>query len=163
MPGATAAAAGQGRAVACGYLCFCPVGAPAAPCWGSPRCLMGEEMALGVGNGCAGKPAGDEAETVVMIQEGPSRPEPSAWTPRPHALRCLAIGSIVCCCSCLGVLALIYAVKANEKRKTNSPDADLWARKSFRFSLLSIGVWVSLLILVPLLMGLISYLIARAE
>ncbi|XP_053883626.1 transmembrane protein 265 [Malaclemys terrapin pileata] len=124
---------------------------------------MGEEMALGVGNGCAGKPTGDEAETVVMIQKGPSRPEPSAWTPRPRALRNLAIGSIVCGCSCLGVLALIYAVKANEKRKTNSPDAALWARKSFRFSLLSIGVWVSLLILVPLLMGLISYLIARAE
>lgn len=120
-------------------------------------------MALSVGNGCAGKPTKDEAETVVMIQEGPSRPKPSAWTPRPRALRNLAIGSIICGCSCLGVLALIYAVKANEKRKTNSSDANLWARKSFRFSLLSIGVWVSLLILVPLLMGLISYLIARAE
>ncbi|XP_050812991.1 transmembrane protein 265 [Gopherus flavomarginatus] len=124
---------------------------------------MGEEMALSVGNGCAGKPTEDEAETVVMIQEGPLRPKPSAWTPRPRALRNLAIGSIICGCSCLGVLALIYAVKANEKRKTNSPATDLWARKSFRFSLLSIGVWVSLLILVPLLMGLISYLIARAE
>uniref|UniRef100_A0A8C3S8Q1 Transmembrane protein 265 n=1 Tax=Chelydra serpentina TaxID=8475 RepID=A0A8C3S8Q1_CHESE len=89
-----------------------------------------------------------------MALGGPSRPDPPAWTPRPRALRNLAIGSIVCGCSCLGVLALIYAVKVR---------GDLWARKSFRFSLLSIGVWVSLLILVPLLMGLISYLIARAE
>uniref|UniRef100_A0A8C0G9Y0 Transmembrane protein 265 n=1 Tax=Chelonoidis abingdonii TaxID=106734 RepID=A0A8C0G9Y0_CHEAB len=99
----------------------------------------------------------------MALSEGPLRPKPSTWTPCPRALRNLAIGSIICGCSCLGVLALIYAVKANEKRKTNSPDTDLWARKSFRFSLLSIGVWVSLLILVPLLMGLISYLIARAE
>uniref|UniRef100_A0A8C8RID3 Transmembrane protein 265 n=1 Tax=Pelusios castaneus TaxID=367368 RepID=A0A8C8RID3_9SAUR len=110
---------------------------------------MGEEMELRLGNGCAGKP--------------PPQPELPAWTSRPRALRYLAIGSIVCGCSCLGVLALIYAVKANEKRKTNSPDAALWAQKSCRCSFLSIGVCMSLLILVPLLMGLISYLIARAE
>ncbi|XP_067389120.1 transmembrane protein 265 [Emydura macquarii macquarii] len=134
-----------------------------APPQGSPQCPMEEEMELGLGNGCAGKPTGDATETAVMIQMKLSQPELPARTPRPRTLRYLAIGSIVCGCSCLGVLALIYAVKANEKWKTNSPDADLWARKSFRFSLLSIGVWVSLLILVPLFIGLISYLIARAE
>ncbi|XP_032093773.1 transmembrane protein 265 [Thamnophis elegans] len=79
-------------------------------------------------------------------------------------LRSLAIASIICGCSCIGVVALIYAVKANEKQKTHCQNAALhWARKSQFMSCLSIIVWVSLLILTPMLLVLMSYLIAKAE
>ncbi|XP_034275671.1 transmembrane protein 265 [Pantherophis guttatus] len=81
-----------------------------------------------------------------------------------HRLRNLAIASIICGCSCIGVLALIYAVKANEKQKTHCQKAALhWARKSRLMSCLSIIVWVSLLILIPMLLVLLSYLISKAE
>ncbi|KAG8140639.1 hypothetical protein E2320_003346 [Naja naja] len=81
-----------------------------------------------------------------------------------HRLRSLAIASIICGCSCIGVLALIYAVKANEKQKAHFQNAALhWARKSRLMSCLSIIVWVSLLILIPMLLVLMSYLISKAE
>ncbi|XP_063159132.1 transmembrane protein 265 [Candoia aspera] len=81
-----------------------------------------------------------------------------------HRLRNLAIASIVCGCSCIGILALIYAVKANEKQKAHSQNAAIhWARKSWLMSCLSISVWLSILILTPLLLVLISYLVSQAE
>lgn len=81
-----------------------------------------------------------------------------------HRLRNLAIASIICGCSCTGVLALIYAVKANEKHKAGSHDsAAFWSQKSRRMSWFSICIWVSLLIMVPLLVMLISYIISQAE
>lgn len=46
-------------------------------------------------------------ETAVMMEVGPS-PQPTPW---PRTLRGLAVASIVCGCSCLGALALVYAVK----------------------------------------------------
>ncbi|KAM3820856.1 transmembrane protein 265 isoform 1-T1 [Vipera latastei] len=79
-------------------------------------------------------------------------------------LRNLAIASIICGCSCIGVLALIYAVKANEKQKAHSQNAALhWARKSRFMSFLSISVWIFLLILTPTLLVLLSYLVSKAE
>ncbi|KAK9397624.1 putative transmembrane protein [Crotalus adamanteus] len=55
-----------------------------------------------------------------------------------HRLRNLAIASIICGCSCIGVLALIYAVKANEKQKAHSQNAAYhWARKSRLMSCLT--------------------------
>ncbi|XP_042327076.1 transmembrane protein 265 [Sceloporus undulatus] len=105
----------------------------------------------------------DGVETSVMItseMDPPAKPSPL----RMHGLRNLAIASIICGCSCLGVLALIYAVKANEKQKAGSQELALrWAQKSRCLSVLSISVWLGLLILVPMSMVLLSYLLSQAE
>ncbi|KAH0626366.1 hypothetical protein JD844_001308 [Phrynosoma platyrhinos] len=105
----------------------------------------------------------DGAETSVMItseMDPPAKPSPL----RMHSLRNLAIASIICGCSCLGVLALIYAVKANEKQKAGSQElAIYWAQKSRCMSVLSIGVWLGLLILVPISIVLLSYLLSQVE
>nr|XP_060636196.1 transmembrane protein 265 [Anolis sagrei ordinatus] len=108
----------------------------------------------------------DAPETYVMITTGTSDMDPPAKPPllHMHRLRNLAIASIVCGCSCLGVLALIYAVKANEKHKAGSQElAAHWAQKSRRMSVCSIAVWLGLLILVPASVFLLSYLLSRAE
>ncbi|XP_015267634.1 PREDICTED: transmembrane protein 265 [Gekko japonicus] len=122
---------------------------------------MAEEMELG--NGTLPQEGG---ETTVMINVGSAetRNADKSFILRTHKLRNLAIASIICGCSCLGVLALIYAVKSREKQKMNSHDsAAYWYRKSRCMSWLSIGVWVSLLLLVPLLTILVSYIFSQAE
>ncbi|XP_054849202.1 transmembrane protein 265 [Eublepharis macularius] len=122
---------------------------------------MAEEMELSNGTS-----AREGAETAVMINSGAMENHCSdkAFPLCVRRLRNLAIASIVCGCSCIGVLALIYAVKAREKQKANSSkEAAYWARKSQRLSFLSIGVWVSLLLLVPLSIILFSYAFSQAE
>ncbi|XP_025026078.1 transmembrane protein 265 [Python bivittatus] len=116
---------------------------------------MDEEM--GVIN--AGESRGVEAPGTLE-SDIPGKPPPL----NVCRLRNLAIASIICGCSCIGILALIYAVKANEKQKAHSQNAAIhWARKSQFMSCLSIGVWLSILILTPLLLVLLSYLISQAE
>ncbi|XP_034991171.1 transmembrane protein 265 [Zootoca vivipara] len=108
----------------------------------------------------------DAAETIVMIPADTQEKDMPAKPPsfHKHRLRSLAIFSIICGCSCIGVLALIYAVKASEKQKAGSQvSAADWARRSRRLSVLSISVWVSLIILVPVSVYLISYLLTQAE
>ncbi|XP_060112612.1 transmembrane protein 265 [Heteronotia binoei] len=105
-------------------------------------------------------------ETSVMINMGSAGTHNAkkSFLLRTHKLRNLAIASIVCGCSCIGILALIYAFKAREYQRANSHNsAAYWYRKSLRMSWLSIGVWVSLLILVPLLTILVSYIFSQAE
>ncbi|KAJ6653343.1 hypothetical protein lerEdw1_009243, partial [Lerista edwardsae] len=64
---------------------------------------------------CNGAPCGDGVETITMTATGMLEPEAPAKVPvlRMHRLRNLAIASIICGCSCTGVLALIYAVKVS--------------------------------------------------
>nr|XP_020669213.1 transmembrane protein 265 [Pogona vitticeps] len=121
---------------------------------------MGEEMELRIGS-----PPRD-GETAVMISTDMSRTDPPAKQPplKMHRFRNLAIASIICGCSCIGVLALIYAVKAKEKQKNDSQDSAVyWARRSRCMSFLSIGVWLCFLILVPLSIILLSYILSQAE
>ncbi|KAL8176590.1 UNVERIFIED_CONTAM: hypothetical protein K2H54_036770 [Gekko kuhli] len=123
--------------------------------------VMAEEMELG-----KGALPREAVETTVMINVGSAETHNAdkSFLLHTHKLRNLAIASIVCGCSCIGVLALIYAVKAREKQKVNSHDSAVyWYRKSRCMSWLSIGVWVSLLLLVPLLTILISYIFSQAE
>ncbi|XP_053117524.1 transmembrane protein 265 [Hemicordylus capensis] len=120
---------------------------------------MGEEMDLS--NEAAPR---NGVETIVMMVT--SETDTPAKTPLlpMHRLRNLAIASIICGCSCIGVLALIYAIKASEKRKAGLHDSAVyWTQKSRCLSLLSICVWVSVLIMVPLSVWLIAYILARAE
>ncbi|KAF7238750.1 hypothetical protein EYD10_14450 [Varanus komodoensis] len=122
---------------------------------------MGEEMELSNGGF-----AQDGAEMVPMTTASTTQGDnPTKLPPlHLHKLRNLAIASIICGCSCIGVLALIYAIKASEKQKAGSQDvAAYWARKSRLMSVFSIAVWLCLLILVPLLVILVSYIFAQAE
>ncbi|XP_033026710.1 transmembrane protein 265 [Lacerta agilis] len=61
----------------------------------------------------------DAAETIVMIPADIQEKDMPAKPPsfHKHRLRSLAIFSIICGCSCIGVLALIYAIKASEKQR----------------------------------------------
>ncbi|XP_070583940.1 transmembrane protein 265 [Erythrolamprus reginae] len=116
---------------------------------------MDEEMGV-LNEGESRKMAGPET-----IENGNLGKSPAL---NVHRLRNLAIASIICGCSCIGVLALIYAVKANEKQKAYCQNAAFhWARKSRLMSFLSITVWIALLILIPMLLVLMSYLISKAE
>ncbi|XP_077170897.1 transmembrane protein 265 [Paroedura picta] len=116
-----------------------------------------------IGNGTLPR-EGDETTVMITVGSTESRNAEKSLLLRTRKLRNLAIAGIICGCSCIGVLALIYAVKAREKMKANSPDAAAyWYRKSLRMSWLSIGVWITLLLLLPLLTILISYIFSVAE
>ncbi|XP_013360222.1 PREDICTED: transmembrane protein 265 [Chinchilla lanigera] len=79
-------------------------------------------------------------------------------------LRCLAATSIICGCSCLGVMALVFAIKAEERHKAGRfEEAVHWGARSRRLILASFAVWLAVLILSPVLLWLLSYTIAQAE
>lgn len=73
--------------------------------------LCSEEMELS--NGTLPREGGET--TVMMINVGPAETlnADKSFLLRTHKLRKLAIASIICGCSCIGVLALIYAVKVS--------------------------------------------------
>ncbi|XP_012997172.1 transmembrane protein 265 [Cavia porcellus] len=79
-------------------------------------------------------------------------------------LRCLAATSIICGCSCLGVMALVFAIKAEERHKAGRfEEAVHWGVRSRRLILASFAVWLAVLILCPVLLWLLSYAITQAE
>ncbi|KAM7147404.1 transmembrane protein 265 isoform 4-T4 [Molossus nigricans] len=89
----------------------------------------------------------------------------------PSPIRCcrlrlcyLAATSIICGCSCLGIMALVFAIKAEERHKAgHSEEAVHWGARAQKFILASFAVWLAVLILGPLLLWLLSYAIAQAE
>ncbi|XP_016282881.1 transmembrane protein 265 [Monodelphis domestica] len=102
-------------------------------------------------------------ETLVSIENDPSPALPPVGCCR-CSLRCLAATSIICGCSCLGVMALVFAVKAEERHKAGKPEeAVFWGNRARRLALASIAVWLGVLVLGPLLLWLLSYAIAQAE
>ncbi|KAM5227438.1 transmembrane protein 265 [Ctenodactylus gundi] len=79
-------------------------------------------------------------------------------------LRYLAATSIICGCSCLGIMALVFAIKAEERHKAGrSQEAVHWGARARRFILASFAVFLAVLLLGPLLLWLLSYTIAQAE
>lgn len=71
----------------------------------------------------------------------------------------LAISSIICGVSCIGICALINSVKAQERSSRDPVNAQRYAQKARRLSIIAIVVWVFLLMLIPLLLVLASYLV----
>lgn len=70
--------------------------------------------------------------------------------------RKLAICSIICGISCIGIKALTYSVKAEMSR---DQDAVNFSQQAKKYSIISIATFCTILALTPLLMGLISYLL----
>lgn len=71
--------------------------------------------------------------------------------------RKLAVCSIICGISCIGIKALINSVKA--ETTTDPHTAVMFSNRARRLGIISIVVWVSILALTPILMALISYLL----
>ncbi|XP_028913554.1 transmembrane protein 265 [Ornithorhynchus anatinus] len=104
--------------------------------------------------------AGEALMSVAVV----APPDPAPGRRGRHRLRCLAATSIICGCSCLGVVALVFAVKSEERRKAGRmAEAALWGGRARRLALISIAVWLAILVLGPLLLWLLSYAIAQAE
>ncbi|XP_037112010.1 transmembrane protein 265-like isoform X1 [Syngnathus acus] len=85
------------------------------------------------------------------------------WAPRKNGIcddkyhRRLAVWSIVCGVSCIGIQALINSVKAEMEPKQES--AARLSRRARRLGIISIVALICILILIPVLMALFSYLV----
>ncbi|CAL8274600.1 unnamed protein product [Lota lota] len=75
--------------------------------------------------------------------------------------RKLAISSIICGISCIGIMSLIYSVQAREV--TNREKSDMLSKKARRYGILSIVVWVTILIMLPVLVVLASYVLTLID
>ncbi|XP_047657225.1 transmembrane protein 265 isoform X2 [Tachysurus fulvidraco] len=77
--------------------------------------------------------------------------------------RKLAICSIICGLSCVGIVSLIYSVKTRELNKKSGGEpahkAKEYSKKTLRWALGAIVALVGFIILVILLVGLLSYLL----
>uniref|UniRef100_A0A3Q4BP65 Uncharacterized protein n=1 Tax=Mola mola TaxID=94237 RepID=A0A3Q4BP65_MOLML len=75
--------------------------------------------------------------------------------------RKLAICSIICGISCIGIKALINSVKAEEA--TDPEEATEFSRRARKFGIISIVTWFIFLTSIPILMALISYLLTLRD
>ncbi|XP_075440101.1 transmembrane protein 265 [Ascaphus truei] len=103
-------------------------------------------------------------EDIILIDSSPgprspSSPGPVCWT--PSGRRRLAIMSIVCGVSCVGIKALLLALQAERARVPAESRA--LSRRSLRLSVLSICLWLAALLCLPLLLVFLSYVLARVE
>ncbi|XP_044161037.1 transmembrane protein 265 [Bufo gargarizans] len=112
--------------------------------------------------------AQQELQVLVSDPSQPSKPpdgQQKRRSPYRYFLSCsqrrLAIISIVCGVSCLGIKALILALQA-EQESDQQMKATL-SRRSRRFSVLSILLFVGALVSLPFLLVLISYLMTLIE
>ncbi|KAM4026038.1 transmembrane protein 265 [Anomaloglossus baeobatrachus] len=76
-------------------------------------------------------------------------------------LRSLAIVSIICGVSCVGIKALILALQAEQEGDQEMRGT--LSRRSRRFSVLSILLFVGILVSLPFLLVLVSYLMTLIE
>ncbi|XP_066239414.1 transmembrane protein 265 [Saccopteryx leptura] len=106
----------------------------------------------------------DEENAVEMVSNTEAAHSPSPIRCCWFRLRCLAATCIICGCTCLGIKALVFAIKAEERHKAGrSKEAAHWGARARRLIRASFAVWLAVLILGPLLLWLLSYAIAQAE
>ncbi|KAM8845228.1 transmembrane protein 265-like [Spinachia spinachia] len=78
----------------------------------------------------------------------------------PHH-RKLAICSVICGITCIGICALTKSVEA--QREADPERAAALSKRAKRFGIISIAVWVSALALTPMLLMLVSYLLTLGD
>ncbi|XP_071987686.1 transmembrane protein 265 isoform X2 [Engystomops pustulosus] len=106
---------------------------------------------------------GEDVQILVSTSREDARQEPRK-TPRylpPCNPRRLAIISIVCGVSCCGIKALILALQAEQEG--NKEISGALSRRSRKFSVLSILLFVGILVSLPFLLVLVSYLMTLIE
>ncbi|KAL4658214.1 transmembrane protein 265 [Arapaima gigas] len=87
----------------------------------------------------------------------------SSSSGRIRKYRQLAVWSIICGLSCIGILSLINSVKAQERRNRDPEKARENSRLARKYGFLAIGLWILLIVLTPILMALVSYLLRTVE
>lgn len=80
---------------------------------------------------------------------------------RDNHYRRLAVCSIICGISCIGIKSLINSVQA--EREPNHAKAAEFTRRARKLGIISISTWVCILVLTPLLLGLGSYLVTLRD
>ncbi|XP_077398179.1 transmembrane protein 265-like [Festucalex cinctus] len=75
--------------------------------------------------------------------------------------RKLAICSIICGISCIGIKALINSVKA--EKELDQEASARFLHHARRLGLVSIGTWIAILVLTPCLMALFSYVVTLKD
>ncbi|XDV13052.1 hypothetical protein PO909_001561 [Leuciscus waleckii] len=115
-----------------------------------------------------------EVTVDTLLEQPKPRPDPHSVT--NHGLhdickdtdhRKLAICSIICGISCLGIMSLMFSVKARETRKRlekeDCPETrekvERYSKKACRWGIGSILAWVVLILIFPLLIGFLSYIV----
>ncbi|KAK2833074.1 hypothetical protein Q5P01_016963 [Channa striata] len=109
--------------------------------------------------------------TVVNVEEVPLSTTPGSGDAQTSSTCCeqdagtcrndrhhrkLAICSIICGISCIGIMALINSVKAEST--TDPKKAERFSRQARKFGIISIVTWLCILASFPLLLALLSYL-----
>ncbi|XP_017274976.1 transmembrane protein 265 [Kryptolebias marmoratus] len=88
-------------------------------------------------------------------EENPTKGIPASFRNNHHHRR-LAVCSIVCGLTCIGILALTHSVKAEHAQ--NRKEEEEHSKKAKKFSIISIVTWVSILISIPILLAFFSFL-----
>ncbi|KAM9456661.1 transmembrane protein 265-like isoform 1-T3 [Clarias gariepinus] len=79
---------------------------------------------------------------------------------RARDYRKLAICSIVCGLSCVGIMSLIYSVKTRElNKRSRSEKAEEYSRKTLYWAIGSFFALLVFIALIVLLLGLLSYIL----
>ncbi|KAI4822347.1 hypothetical protein KUCAC02_007899 [Chaenocephalus aceratus] len=99
---------------------------------------------------------GTGGTTVISISERCAAA--SCCEDRNH--RILAICSIICGLSCIGIPALINSVKAEN---TTGQERNNFLKRARKCGIISIAVWFAILVSIPILMAIISYIITLKE
>ncbi|XP_056467623.1 transmembrane protein 265-like [Gadus chalcogrammus] len=100
---------------------------------------------------------GNRAETKSTCIEISNCHLVSASLCKDPYYRRLAISSIVCGLSCIGIMSLIYSVQAKEA--TNPEKSQKLSKQARKYGLISIAVWVAILLIFPALLVLVSYVL----
>ncbi|KAK0153742.1 Transmembrane protein 265 [Merluccius polli] len=99
---------------------------------------------------------GGKCVTVKMEDdEGPHSPHRDLFHRR------LAVSSIICGLSCIGIMSLVYSVKAETAR--TSKDQENFSKQARKYGMISIVVWLAILITFPVLIVLVSYLLTLID
>lgn len=77
--------------------------------------------------------------------------------------RTLAVASIICGCTPLGIVSLVNSVQAREALPHSPEKSKQYSRTAKKFGILSIMVWLLFLILLPVLVVLISFLLTLKD
>ncbi|XP_068102788.1 transmembrane protein 265 [Hyperolius riggenbachi] len=106
---------------------------------------------------------GSVEEHKILIDQSPTIQHESKA--KSHFCQCshrrLAIMSIVCGISCVGIKALLLSVRAEQE--SDSKKSALLSRRSRKFSILSIALFVGVLVCLPILMVFVSYIMTLIE
>lgn len=115
-----------------------------------------EEVALNTNTAEEADAQRDSTCSEVIVSCG--RNVQSCFKDEDH--RKLAICSIFCGVSCLGIVALISSVKVRTARKAGDLETERrHSQRAKKYAVMSIVVLVLILVSTPILLGLISYLL----